>query len=93
MHAASLGIWPELRKCLISVVLKEGADTGAGESAQEPSRTNFKKLFRGADAAVRPLAQHSITFTASPPREVSLYLSCMSRPVSRMVLMTLSSET
>src|SRR5690606_2288453 len=38
-------------------------------------------------------AQHSMTFTARPPREVSLYLSCMSRPVSRMVLMTLSSET
>ena len=31
--------------------------------------------------------------TAKPPREVSLYLSFMSRPVSRMVLITLSSET
>src|SRR5579885_2106370 len=31
------------------------------------------------------LAQHSITLTARPPRLVSLYLSCMSRPVSRMV--------
>src|SRR5690606_29689278 len=39
------------------------------------------------------LRQHSMTLTASPPREVSLYLSCMSRPVSRMVLMTLSSDT
>ena len=38
-------------------------------------------------------AQHSMTLTARPPREVSLYFSCMSRPVSRMVLMTLSSET
>src|SRR5690606_26092040 len=37
--------------------------------------------------------QHSMTFTASPPRLVSLYLSCMSRPVSRMVLITLSSDT
>src|SRR5207342_892025 len=37
--------------------------------------------------------QHSMTFTAKPPREVSLYLSCMSRPVSRMVLITLSSDT
>lgn len=37
--------------------------------------------------------QHSITLTASPPREVSLYLSCMSRPVSRRFLLTLSSET
>lgn len=34
-----------------------------------------------------------MTFTARPPRLVSLYLSCMSRPVSRMVRMTLSSET
>ncbi|GAB3210543.1 hypothetical protein GCM10027294_29370 [Marinactinospora endophytica] len=37
--------------------------------------------------------QHSITLTARPPREVSLYLSCMSRPVSRMVVMTLASAT
>src|SRR6185312_1349288 len=41
----------------------------------------------------RRSAQHSTTFTAKPPREVSLYLSFMSRPVSRMVLMTLSSDT
>ena len=32
--------------------------------------------------------QHSITLTARPPREVSLYLSCMSAPVSRMVRIT-----
>ena len=32
--------------------------------------------------------QHSTIFTASPPREVSLYLLIMSAPVSRMVLMT-----
>ncbi len=31
--------------------------------------------------------------TASPPRAVSLYLVCMSAPVSRMVLMTLSRLT
>src|SRR6185437_16171449 len=37
--------------------------------------------------------QHSTTFTANSPRDVSLYLSFMSRPVSRMVLMTLSSDT
>jgi hypothetical protein len=37
--------------------------------------------------------QHSTIFTASPPRDVSLYLVFMSAPVSRMVLMTLSSDT
>jgi hypothetical protein len=34
-----------------------------------------------------------MTSTASPPREVSLYLTFMSRPVSRMVLMALSRLT
>ena len=34
-----------------------------------------------------------MTLTASPPRAVSLYLTFMSRPVSRIVLTTLSSET
>ena len=38
-------------------------------------------------------AQHSITLTASPPRAVSLYLTFMSAPVSRMVLIALSSDT
>src|SRR5690606_17787885 len=37
--------------------------------------------------------QHSMTLTARPPREVSLYLRLMSRPVWRMVAITLSSET
>ena len=37
--------------------------------------------------------QHSMTLTARPPRAVSLYLTFMSAPVSRIVLMTLSSET
>src|SRR5690606_22897257 len=41
----------------------------------------------------RSYSQHSMTLTARPPREVSLYLSRMSRPVSRMVLMTLSRLT
>ena len=31
--------------------------------------------------------QHSTKVTARPPRDVSLYFSCMSRPVSRMVVM------
>src|SRR5271157_3453983 len=34
-----------------------------------------------------------MTLTAKPPREVSLYLSSMSRPVARIVLMALSRET
>jgi hypothetical protein len=34
-----------------------------------------------------------MTLTARPPRDVSLYLSSMSRPVMRMVSMALSSET
>ena len=38
-------------------------------------------------------AQHSMMFTARPPRAVSLYLVLMSAPVRHMVLMTLSSET
>ncbi|CFN65439.1 Uncharacterised protein [Bordetella pertussis] len=37
--------------------------------------------------------QHSTIFTANPPRAVSLYLVFMSAPVSRMVLMTESSDT
>ncbi len=37
--------------------------------------------------------QHSMTLTARPPRAVSLYLSFMSAPVSRIVLIALSSET
>jgi hypothetical protein len=32
-----------------------------------------------------------MTFTANPPRDVSLYLVFMSAPVSRIVLMTESS--
>jgi hypothetical protein len=32
--------------------------------------------------------QHSITLTARPPSEVSLYRDCMSRPVSYIVLIT-----
>lgn len=38
-------------------------------------------------------AQHSMMFTARPPRAVSLYFTLMSAPVSFMVLMTLSRET
>ncbi len=37
--------------------------------------------------------QHSTIFTANPPRDVSLYFVFISAPVSRMVLMTESSDT
>ena len=41
-----------------------------------------------------PIAhQHSMTFTANPPREVSLYWSFMSSPVRFMVAITLSRLT
>ena len=43
--------------------------------------------------ARRVRAQHSMTLTARPPREVSLYLTFMSAPVSRIVLITLSRLT
>ena len=42
---------------------------------------------------IRTGVQHSMTFTARPPREVSLYLVFMSAPVWRMVRITLSRET
>lgn len=49
----------------------------------------------GARAGASPAAapQHSTMLTARPPCEVSLYLSIMSRPVWRMVSITLSSGT
>jgi hypothetical protein len=39
------------------------------------------------------LPQHFTTFRASPPRAVSLYLSFMSAPVSRIDLIALSRDT
>ncbi len=47
----------------------------------------------GPAPGLRSRTQHSTTLTASPPRAVSLYLTFMSRPVSRIVLMALSSDT
>jgi hypothetical protein len=38
-------------------------------------------------------SQHSTIFTANPPRDVSLYFVFISAPVSRMVLITESSDT
>ena len=42
---------------------------------------------------VGDVGQHSMIFTANPPRAVSLYLVIMSAPVSRIVLMTWSRLT
>lgn len=38
-------------------------------------------------------SQHTVTFAASPPSDVSLYLDCMSAPVCLMVSITLSNVT
>ena len=48
---------------------------------------------RSAYRAPSAQDQHSTTLRARPPRAVSLYLSFMSAPVSRIVLIALSSET
>ncbi|SFJ55217.1 hypothetical protein SAMN05192543_10889 [Paraburkholderia megapolitana] len=72
-----------------------------GEPAVAAKRAvRLQKRYRRAAALEKPLAslkpephQHSTIFTASPPRDVSLYLVFMSAPVSRIVLMTESSDT
>src|SRR5215211_4538931 len=53
----------------------------------------FRSALGETPASLKAQIQHSIMFTAKPPRAVSLYLVIMSAPVSRIVLMTLSSET
>ncbi len=85
-----------------------GASSPAMSWSGRPSgRTSFQQRPKSSEARSQPnplqsLAhvvvagaafQHSITFTASPPRDVSLYLSFMSAPVSRIVLIALSSDT
>ena len=55
--------------------------------------TGAVRSCRRSGSTPEPAAQHSTMFTASPPRAVSLYFVCMSAPVSRIVLMTLSSDT
>src|SRR5262249_13107127 len=69
---------------------------GAGwGGCQGPQSQPAPLALTGAAAPGPPVAapQHSTTLTASPPRAVSLYLSFMSAPVCRIVLMTLSRET
>ena len=55
--------------------------------------TGAARSCRRSGSTPEPAAQHSTMFTARPPRAVSLYFVCMSAPVSRIVLMTLSSDT
>src|SRR4029078_12808026 len=76
---------------------RSAADRGRESENRETSdgrrRSSQPARFRLRSHVSRLALQHSMTFTANPPRDVSLYLSCMSRPVSRIVLMTLSSDT
>src|SRR5206468_9811085 len=67
-----------------------GRPSYPGTGGTDPARTSGggRRVVGGLSPA-----QHSMTLMASPPREVSLYLVFMSAPVSRMVLMTRSSET
>ncbi len=62
------------------------------QNNQEPRTKNQEPGTKNQKHAAQ-LRQHSTTFTAKPPREVSLYFECMSLPVARMVSMTLSSDT
>jgi hypothetical protein len=64
-----------------------------GEAVQEhDSARNYVRMIFCDDEINDPV-QHSMTFRARPPRAVSLYRDCMSRPVWYMVRMTWSSET
>ncbi len=55
-------------------------------------RRDLRRLPQVSRRNDRGCNQHSTALTAKPPRDVSLYLSCMSAPVSRMVRITRSSE-
>lgn len=57
------------------------------------TRAVLPDLYRQLGIALSGSAQHSTTLRASPPREVSLYLSAMSAPVSRIVLIAVSRLT
>lgn len=50
--------------------------------------TSYGARHRTTSAMSGRCRQHSMTFTASPPRAVSLYFTFISAPVSRIVLMT-----
>ena len=70
---------------------KKSARGGAlsGRKMAQPRRFRFR--FRAQQST--KLTGTSSAFVAKPPRAVSLYLLIISRPVSRIVLMTLSSDT
>jgi len=66
----------------------------AAEGRRAEPEEEQRELAQGGPLLVhRRPAQHSMMFTARPPRAVSLYLVLMSAPVWRIVAMTLSSET
>lgn len=59
-----------------------------------PQHVDDKRVIRGAQMWLRRVAaQHSTTFTARPPTDVSLYFAFMSAPVCRMVSIATSSDT
>src|SRR3546814_16028751 len=71
-------------KCFVATLLPmtKGATDGGGIIADQVQ----------SDGGGKP-PQHSTTLTASPPFDVSLYLSRMSRPVCSIVAMTVSRLT
>ncbi|RNM10343.1 hypothetical protein EGA29_03640 [Ralstonia pseudosolanacearum] len=74
--------------------MKQGMDHRAQpRQGTKPGMHPKKKNQPAKKRTVKARPQHSTIFTANPPRAVSLYLVFMSAPVSRIVLMTESSET
>ena len=82
---------------VINVKKRRPARTGLRPSAIAPERRSTLEVAGLPPSQVRPAVarpvQHSMTLTARPPRAVSLYLTFMSAPVSRIVLITLSRLT
>lgn len=70
---------------------RDRARGGVAETPKPPARE--RRLKAAAQRRAAFSRQHSTIFTASPPREVSLYFVFMSAPVSRIVLITESSDT
>ena len=72
----------------------EGQKCGLGpfvvRVGQPTERTFIGPIFDTTTAGVVEISRHqqAVTLTARPPSEVSLYLSCMSAPVCRMVSIT-----
>ena len=70
---------------------RAGCSAGAGCAARQGAGAGGEEPGGVRDQGRLDQAQHSTMFTARPPRAVSLYLVIMSAPVSRIVLITLSS--